>query len=503
MSGGHVRMLINGAVQIWVTAEPPHRLLSVGLSTTGASGQDAKPPSAFTTAAFTTTDNRRPPRDVRVQYAAARDQTPPSSLSSTVREASGAEAQSTAAAVKRLGETQAKPAELSERVTVQPDVSVHLRNISGSPCGSRTCSSVVTVTNEGKTTAKGTLLVSVAGQSVVDQVISVAPGASHPVTATAINTAPPNTVMPVTWAAVLYNSAVLGDDPELAKRLAGRGFNVSAPLVDDKGNGKAALRTLDAMTSDVSAKVDSDRIRAATGTIANVIRQRAFAPFYELAVMTDSLTVTNLADFEELRQHTAKLTPQDMTVLQHATDLARFGHKVTWGTSYLPAGASQAYSADILDLTTRQAIQETTVTGSAGKVEDRFKNVVKQLLGETGQVPPPDFVKVAEVNIDPNATTPMVGMSRDELLEELRRLKLHRYCAPGGGHPVVDKIVFTNHPLGETGVPTPNTSVFTCAELLPPGHHRPGEEAPRRTDLEGEQRPGLVHEALSLRRSPP
>ncbi|WP_406016659.1 immunity 49 family protein [Streptomyces sp. NBC_00984] len=149
VNGRDARMLINGAVQIWVTAEPPHRLLSVGLSTTGASGQDAKPPSAFTTAAFTTTDNRRPPRNVRVQYAAARDQTPPSSLSSTVREASGAEAQSTAAAVKRLGETQAKPAELSERVTVQPDVSVHLRNISGSPCGSRTCSSVVTVTNEG------------------------------------------------------------------------------------------------------------------------------------------------------------------------------------------------------------------------------------------------------------------------------------------------------------------------------------------------------------------
>ncbi|MGW7366465.1 hypothetical protein ACWGI8_24275 [Streptomyces sp. NPDC054841] len=480
VSGHPARVLTNGTQRILVAASSPYRLLSVGLPVSGPSGHRATPsPSASASASaspgtrgvLTSIHYGRPHGVARVVNAGSGEAAPPTGLSSAVSEADDSQVQSTAAAVERLGETEAKPAQLSERVTVQPDVSVHLRSLSSNPCEARTCSAMVTVTNAGPGTANGKLTVSVAGQSALNTTVSVPPGASVPYTATAINTAPANTVMPVTWQAVLYNPAVMGNDPALVKRLAGRGFDLNKPVIKEQPNGKAILQTLDAMTTDIGPNTDrgrrADRISYVTSTIANVIRQRAFLPFYELVVMTDNLTVTDLVNFSEMRDNTARLSsPQDIRVLQHAADLARAGHKVTWGITYRPEGAPEGYKADILDLTARQAIQQETVTGGTSEVEDSFKEAVKRLKGETGEIPPPGFDKVARINIEPNATTPLAGMSRDDLLKELRRLNLHRHCAPTGP-PVVDKVVFVNHPPGQDGVPTPATNVFTCADLRP------------------------------------
>ncbi|MFD4855219.1 hypothetical protein [Streptomyces atratus] len=467
--GGHpARVLTNGTQRILVASSFPHRLLSVGLPVPGSSGHRATPSSG--TAGVHSVVAHGPPRGVvrPLVYRGSGDAVPPAGLSSAVSEADDSEVERTAAAVRRLGEEEAKPAKLGERITVQPDVTVQLLT---PDCGTPTCSTMVTVDNGGPGTVNGRLMVSEEGQSLLDTHISVPAGASQSYqAASSPNRAPPGGEIYTTIRATLYNPAVMGDDPALVRRLADRGLNLNKSAVAGQPNGKAILQTLDAMTSDIHPDTDQwlryERVREVTGMVSNLIRQRALQPFHDLVVKTDNLSVTVPDGFREMRENTAQLSLGDIRVLRHAADLGLAGHKVHWGTTYYPDGSDKGYKADLLDLTTRQAFHERTVTGGTGEVGDAFKEVVKEFRGETGGGAPPGFDKVARINIEPNATTSLVGMSRADLLKELRKLDLERSCAPAG-EPVVDRVVITNHLPGPDDAPAPATHVFHCADLRP------------------------------------
>ncbi|MCK2245442.1 MULTISPECIES: hypothetical protein [unclassified Crossiella] len=447
VGGRAARVLTNGAHQILVSDSSPHRPLSISL----ALDHRGTPP---------------PPVQPTSSQRGSGKAKPPVGLTTAISEASDAQIESAAAAVKRLGEAQHTPPQLSERITIAQEVAVDLRNESGNPCTTPTCTSTVTVTNAGPGTASGTLMVSVAGQAVLNTPIVVPPGGRRSYPATAVNAAPADTSIPVVWVAVLHNAAVMGDDPELAKRVYSRGIDINKSVLADVPNSKAILQLLDAMTPDITANTDDrrrkDRIRDATSTISDLIRHRALGPFFNLVVQTDNLKVTDSNGVRELAENAATLSaPQEIRVLRHAEDLALADHTVIWNTTYRPSGSGKGYRAPLLDLTTRQTFVEKVVTGHTTEVEHRLKEAVRQLSGD---ITPPGFAKVAQIDIEPDATTPLAFLSRGELLAELRELDLHRHCAPAG-EPVVDRVVITNYPRGPDGVPKRMTNVFACVDL--------------------------------------
>ncbi|WP_329167239.1 hypothetical protein OHB49_44165 (plasmid) [Streptomyces sp. NBC_01717] len=92
------------------------------------------------------------------------------------------------------------------------------------------------VTNQGTAPTSGTVILTVAGQTPLNSPVSVPPGGSRTLTATATNTAPPGQTIQVNWSAVFYEASVMGDDPALVKRLMGRGFKLNEPLGDQRAN---------------------------------------------------------------------------------------------------------------------------------------------------------------------------------------------------------------------------------------------------------------------------
>ncbi|MFF5538790.1 hypothetical protein ACFY71_41195, partial [Streptomyces cinerochromogenes] len=363
---------------------------------------------------------------------------------------------STTEAVRRVDASNEQAEPLSRRVAAQTDV---------------------TVTNQGTTAASGTVIVTVEGQTPLNTAVSVPPEGSRTLTATATNTAPPGQTIPVTWSAVFYAPDVMGNDPALVRRLMGRGFQLNEPLGDQRANdskGRPVLQLLDAMTPDIgprtSPQLRKDRIDKVGRTVANLVQQGAFEPFYDLAVNTDGLQITAVTGFAELEARTARLTISDRRTLEHASDLARAGNKIVWGTTYTPVGSTDGYKADLQNLTGKQTIQLKAVSGGTDAVVDDFAKAVGELSGDG--VVPPGFEKVAWIDIDPNASTALAGSDRQALVKELKKLKLDTYCRGTNG-PAFDTAVFTTYPPGPDGTPRRTNSVFTCRELLSsPVDHR-------------------------------
>lgn len=461
-------VLSNGKVQILVSASAPHRLLALGPSPSLPVYQRTTVLPTGTGVAWYHDSHRQDA--AWVTTAVSTDAEPPADATSAIGETAPAQAQQTTAYVRRVGRTQTNPPRLSDRVTTQAKVTLTLRSDSGAVCSSSTCSGTVTASNAGPGTANGTLFVTAAGQTALSAAVSLPPGARRTFPFTATNTAPADTTIPVTYTAVFHDPAVMGDDPGLVRRLAGRGFNVNKPIVSGQPNGKPVLEALDALTPDLGASTiasyRSERIAQAIDMVSNAIRQGIFDAFYNL-IKTDNLHVDAVPGVREMTEDTDQLaTPQDIRVLQHAANLALAGHQVTWGTTYRPAGATSGFRADILDLTTRQALEQRSIIGSTSQITEGLREAVTRFQSGLGGASLSGFTKDAWIDIDPYATTPTVNMTRSELLDKLRKLNLAQDCAPDG-QSAVDQVVITNYPLGPDGVPTPATSVFPCADLSP------------------------------------
>ncbi|MEU5102049.1 hypothetical protein AB0H07_07120 [Streptomyces sp. NPDC021354] len=476
VNGRPAKVLTDGTLRIVVTASAPYRPLSVGLPGSAEPQRSTTPEPApdigdARTAAFRSGPPGGAVRSAGHASAAAGEPAPDPGLSSAVSEPDKAQVQRTTEAVRRVDAKQEQAEPLSERVAAQPDVAVQA---TPTPplCTTPSCTAAVTVTNRGTAPASGTVMVTVAGQTALNSPVSVPPGGNRALTATARNVAPPGQTIPVTWSVVFYAPDVMGDDPALVKRLADRGFRLNEPMGDQRvnsgpPNGKAVLQLLDAMTPGIGPRTSpllrKQRISDVGQTVANLVQQGAFEPFYELVVNSDNLKLSDESGFGELREKTAQFSDSDRRTLQHASDLARAGHEVVWGTTFKPAGSTDGYKADLQDLTRKQTIQRKAVSGSTDAVVNDFAKAIGELSGDG--VTPPGFSKVAWVDIAPNATTALVGMDRQALVKELKRLKLDKHCRGAGG-PAFDAAVFTTYPPGPDGTPQRTNSVFTCNELL-------------------------------------
>lgn len=106
--------------------------------------------------------------------------------------------------------------------------------------------------------------------------------------------------------------------------------------------------------------------------------------------------------------------------LMEARDRAMRGDRVgVEGRQHLSSDAESG-KADVIDYTTRQAVQMKTVT-SASKlaVLENLQSAIDQLGGETGELPPRGFQRIADVRIE-GARNPLRVASRAQLLVELR-----------------------------------------------------------------------------------
>ncbi|MFF1758780.1 hypothetical protein [Streptomyces sp. NPDC058266] len=486
VNGRPAKVLTDGALRIVVSASPPYRPLSVGLPGSAGSQGTSTPEPAPDASDARTAVFRSSPQDGAARSAshvqsaghapaAAGEPVPDPALSSAVSEPDAAQVKSTTENVRRVNTSHEQAEPLSQRVAAQSDVSVQLTS---SFCTTPSCPATVNVTNQGTAPASGTVIVTVAGQTPLNSPVSVPPGGSRTLTATATNTAPPGQTIQVNWSAVFYAASVMGDDPALVKRLMGRGFQLSKPLGDQRSNdskSKPILQLLDAMTTDIgprtSPEVRKSRLSNVGQTVANLEQQGAFEPFYDLAVNTDNLRVSGESGIAELAAKTAQISVSDRRAMQYASDLARAGNEIVWGNTYKPEGSTDGYKADLQNLTGKQTIQLKAVSGGMDEVVNDFAAAIKELSG-TGVVPP-GFDKVAWIDIDPNASTVLAGSDRQALAKEFKKLKLDKYCNGSGG-PAFDAAVFTTYPPGPDGTPQRTNSVFTCNELLSSAadHHK-------------------------------
>ncbi|MER5619100.1 hypothetical protein [Streptomyces sp. NPDC002215] len=478
VNGRPAKVLTDGSLRIVVSASAPYRPLSVGLPGSGRSQGTGTPepaPDASDTSAavFRSGPQYGAARSVsHVQSvgnvpAASGEADPSPALSSAVSEPAPAQVQKTTENVRRVDTSQEHAEPLSQRVAAQTDVAVQL---STSFCSTPSCPATVNVTNQGTAPASGTVIVTVAGQTPLNSPVSVPPGGNRTLTTAARNVAPPGQTIRVNWSAVFYEASVMGDDPALVKRLMGRGFKLNEPLGDQRANdskGKSVLQLLDAMTADIgprtSPEVRESRLSNVGKTVANLKQQGAFESFYDLAVNSNGLRVSGESGIAELAAKTAQLSVSDRRAMQYASELARAGNQIVWGNTYKPEGSADGYKADLQNLTGKQTNQIKSVSGGTDEVVKEFAAAVKELSGPG--VVPPGFSKVARIDIAPNASTVLAGSDRQELVKELKKLKLDKFCNGSGG-PAFDAAVFTTYPPGPDGIPKPTNSVFTCNELL-------------------------------------
>jgi hypothetical protein len=83
-------------------------------------------------------------------------------------------------------------------------------------------------------------------------------------------------------------------------------------------------------------------------------------------------------------------------------------------------GDAESGQADVIDYSTRQAVQMKTVT-SATKlaVIENLQAAIEQLAGETGEHPPQGFQRIADVRIE-GPKNPLRVASRAQILDALR-----------------------------------------------------------------------------------
>ena len=77
--------------------------------------------------------------------------------------------------------------------------------------------------------------------------------------------------------------------------------------------------------------------------------------------------------------------------------------------------ALEGGGADVVDYTTREAIQHKRIFRRDRQLKDVLGDAAKQLRGNSGEIPPENFKKVIDVRFDPQSTHPLKGGDRNAL----------------------------------------------------------------------------------------
>lgn len=101
--------------------------------------------------------------------------------------------------------------------------------------------------------------------------------------------------------------------------------------------------------------------------------------------------------------------------LEDALSRLRRGHQV----------ALEGGGTDVVDYTTREAIQHKRIFGNSGQrdVTDRMTYAAFQLQGKTGEVPPEGFTRVIDIRFDARSASPMRSADKNMLRAAFPRRK--------------------------------------------------------------------------------
>src|ERR1043165_2167736 len=106
------------------------------------------------------------------------------------------------------------------------------------------------------------------------------------------------------------------------------------------------------------------------------------------------------------------------------------------------AVALEGHGADVVDFTTREAIQHKRIFGEGrGALRQDLREAARQLRGEGGELPPKGFTKVIDVRFDPHSKNPLKAGDRNALrtafpnrpaLEGVDRIRITTDKSPSG-----------------------------------------------------------------------
>jgi len=91
--------------------------------------------------------------------------------------------------------------------------------------------------------------------------------------------------------------------------------------------------------------------------------------------------------------------------LEDAVARLQKGHKV----------ALEGGGADVVDYTTKEAIQHKRIFGQERELKDVLREAAEQLSGKRGELPPEGYKKVIDVRFDPKSSNPLKGGDRNAL----------------------------------------------------------------------------------------
>jgi len=103
--------------------------------------------------------------------------------------------------------------------------------------------------------------------------------------------------------------------------------------------------------------------------------------------------------------------------------------------------ALEGGGADVVDYTTREAIQHKRIFGAERQLKDVLGDAAGQLRGKGGEIPPENFKRVIDVRFDPNSSHPLKGGDRSavraafpdrEPLEGVDRILITTDKSPNG-----------------------------------------------------------------------
>jgi len=75
-------------------------------------------------------------------------------------------------------------------------------------------------------------------------------------------------------------------------------------------------------------------------------------------------------------------------------------------------------SADVVDYTTREAIQHKRIFGEGDSIKQGMEEAATQLQGRRGEVPPKGFTRVVDIRFDERSTSPLRAADRNMLRAE-------------------------------------------------------------------------------------
>jgi hypothetical protein len=257
--------------------------------------------------------------------------------------------------------------------------------------------------------------------------------------------------------------------PDLADRLARRGIDPTA-AAGAGVYGQPMLEALDALTN---RGVDAQE---ATRMLDMAARSRVFAALHQVVV---SGKLHNPGDLNAFMRGAKR--PGSDRHLEEAAHRTEAGHEVVLDGKYSPANGApgqnpEAYKADILDLTAKEAVQvKTLTTDKPGQIIQEYDKAADQLAGNTREVPPPDFARVVQMQFEIGSFGKLADGSRDEVQRTLQSIAGNNgrsYSRNG----TVTKVVVTNYAGMTPSSPRATRYEFTPQELDPPS--RPGGSAP-------------------------